>query len=135
MSLTYNWVLVALTFVGKIKNNWQTAPFLSLWLYAKLCSSCQIGCVMLKSTMFVCKKLPKTNNKTQLVLNTHKTNHIQMWPIVSHKNFIMSHNLWYLWKPSSPSYTAQEVSHKTQILSHHQHVNLGLYRYIQNQLQ
>lgn len=83
MSLTYNWVLVALTFFGKIKNNWQTAPFLSLWLYAKLCSSCQIGCVMLKSTMFVCKKLPKTNNKTQLVLNTHKTNHIQMWPLVS----------------------------------------------------
>lgn len=83
MSLTYNWVLVALTLVGKIKNNWQTAPFLSLWLYAKLCSSCQIGCVMLKSTMFVCKKLPKTNNKTQLVLNTHKTNHIQMWPLVS----------------------------------------------------
>lgn len=25
----------------------------------------------------------QTNNKTQLVLNTHKTNHIQMWPLVS----------------------------------------------------
>lgn len=65
MSLRYNLVLVALTFVGKIKNNRPTAPFLSLWLYAKLCSSCQIVDFSMTQPMFVCKKKKKTPKNKQ----------------------------------------------------------------------